>query len=160
VQPADRAALRDGLVRFAHGRTRVYSASDLNDYRKDDQPGVIQRLPQHTSRCRRLVDLLCLVVVLQSLWCCAWHVHVESHAHDEAGLVHHEHHAEWHVDTVDIEPAAVLNILDNDLAPVLLLCLVLFGVVSANRGRPRLFDVALPTSLFRLQPPGRSPPLH
>ena len=123
---------------------------------------LIQRLQQRIARHRRLVGLLCLTIVLQTLWCCAWHIHTAPHAEaDSVGtthLGHHESHADSPTDTVEVEPTAVLKFFSDGLGLIVVLTLLL-ALPLKQAIRAPLTTSPLTFSRLRLRPPERAPPL-
>ncbi|MCL7744376.1 hypothetical protein LV476_05355 [Guyparkeria hydrothermalis] len=123
---------------------------------------MIQRLQQQIARHRRLVGLLCLTVVLQTLWCCAWHIHTSPHVEAEAvgttHLGHHESHADSPTDAVEVEPTAVLKFFSEGLGLIVVLSL-LIALPMTQAIRAPLTTPALSSSRLRLRPPERAPPL-
>ena len=123
---------------------------------------MIQRLRQQIARHRRLVGLLCLTVVLQTLWCCAWHIHTAPHAEAEqvgtTHLGHDESHADSPTDAVEVEPTAVLKFFSDGLGLIVVLSL-LIALPLTRAIRPPLTTPTLSSSRLRLRPPERAPPL-
>ena len=105
---------------------------------------------------------MCLTVVLQTLWCCAWHIHTAPHAAaEEVGtthLGHDESHADSPADTVEIEPTAVLKFFSDGLGLIVVLSL-LVALPLTQTIRPPLTTSPLSSSRLRLRPPERAPPL-
>ncbi len=123
---------------------------------------MLQRLQQQIGRHRHLVGLLCLAVVLQTIWCCAWHIHTAPHAEtEEVGtthLGHDESHADSPTGAVEVEPTAVLKFFSDGLGLIVILTL-LIALPLTLAIRPPLTTSALTTSRLRLRPPERAPPL-
>lgn len=117
---------------------------------------MIQNLQRQLARHRRLVGLLCLIVALQSLWCCTWHVHT---AHDEVGgsAIHLEH-ADSHADAVEIESIAALKAFGDGLGLFFVLALLIALPRPAAVRPPASVDIPHPSRPY-LRPPGRAPPL-
>lgn len=123
---------------------------------------MIQRLKQRIARHRRLVGLLCLTVVLQTLWCCAWHIHTSAHAETElvgtTHLGHDESHVDSPTDAVEVEPTAVLKFFSDGLGLIVILSLLTALSLAQAIRAPR--TTATPcASRLRLRPPERAPPL-
>ena len=123
---------------------------------------MIQRLQQQIARHRRLVGLLCLTIVLQTLWCCAWHIHTAPHAEAETvgttHLGHDKSHLDSPTDTVEVEPTAMLKFFSDGLGLIVILSL-LVALPLAQAIRPLLTAPKLSSSRLRLRPPERAPPL-
>jgi len=121
---------------------------------------LIHWLRQRATGKPRLVWLLCLAVVLQALWCCSWHVHTSPHEAQSgiAHLGHHEGHADFHADAVEIEPSALLKVGGDGVGLILALTLLL---LPRPTGTLRVDRVTRPPRSHpsRLLPPGRAPPL-
>ncbi|HZJ81287.1 MAG TPA: hypothetical protein VFC95_01175, partial [Guyparkeria sp.] len=111
---------------------------------------MIQSLRQRLAGQRRLVGLLCLVVALQSLWCCTWHAHTNS-GEANAGTVHLGH-GELHADAVELEPTATLSAFSDGLGLIMALALLIILPRPATRRAP--LTVAAPClPRLRLRPP-------
>ncbi|MFN2381406.1 MAG: hypothetical protein ABR561_02500 [Guyparkeria sp.] len=117
---------------------------------------MLQNLQRQLARHRRLVGLLCLVMALQSLWCCTWHVHV-GHEGSDSDIVHLEH-ADSHADAVEFEPAATLKAFGDGLGLFFVLALLIALPRLAAVRPPAGFDTP-PSYRPHLRPPGRAPPL-
>lgn len=123
---------------------------------------MIQRLQQQIARHRRLVGFLCLTIVLQTLWCCAWHIHTSPHAEAEmvgtTHLGHTESHADSPTDAVEIEPTAVLKFFSDGLGLIVFLSL-LIALPLTEAIRAPLTTLRPHSIRLRLRPPERAPPL-
>ncbi|HSH85339.1 MAG TPA: hypothetical protein VK979_09325 [Guyparkeria sp.] len=117
---------------------------------------MIQSLRQQLAGQRRLVALLCLVVALQSLWCCAWHFHTSPD--DTGDDVVHLIHADFHADVVEVESLAILKAFDGGLGLIVALSLLItLPRPAALRAPLAIAAPCLPRP--RLRPPERAPPL-
>ena len=105
---------------------------------------------------------MCLTVVLQTLWCCAWHIHTAPHAAaEEVGtthLGHHKSHADSPTDAVEVEPTAVLKFFSDGLGLIVMLSLLIALPLAQTIRAPRTTP-SLRSSRLRLRPPERAPPL-
>ncbi|WP_410473512.1 hypothetical protein [Guyparkeria sp. TX1] len=122
---------------------------------------MIHRLRQRIAQARLLVGLLCVAVMLQGLVFGAWHIHASGDHGNLATPAHMEHaesHQANHADAVEIESLALLKFFGGGLA-LLVLVALLIVLPRTQAIRPPLATYAPGSSLLRLRPPERAPPL-
>ncbi|TKA91887.1 hypothetical protein FAZ79_00860 [Guyparkeria sp. SB14A] len=122
---------------------------------------MIHRLRQRIAQARLPVGLLCVAVMLQGLVFGAWHIHASGDHATLATPAHMEHaeaHQSTHADAVEIESFALLKFFGSGLGLLVLVALLLV-LPRAQAIRPPLATSAPGSSLLRLRPPERAPPL-